>query len=83
MLLKILEIAPGKLVEVERYLFMQEYNKNKKFKGNEGKGEGRQGEKIVHIFLDTIDIISRKGLSSNILCRIFSVLSCLLKSKQT
>ena len=34
LLIKILEISPTKLIELERYLFYRDYNKNKKFKPN-------------------------------------------------
>lgn len=83
LLAKILEISPDRLIELERYLFYHDYNRLKKFKGNTEETGRREGEKMVHLFLDTINITSLRGLPNRILYRIFGVLTHLLKNQQT
>jgi len=43
----------------------------------------RQGQRLVHMLVDIINIVSLKGLASKILKGIFKVLTVLLRSKKT
>lgn len=71
-------------MELERYLFYHDYNRHKKFKGNVPEEFSRaEGEKLVHLFLDTVNIVSLKAIPNRILHRIFRVLAHLLRSQQT
>ena len=64
-------LSPERLVDLERYLFYRDYNRHKRFKGEKQEGGRPEGEKLVHLFLDTINITSLKALPNRILHRIF------------
>jgi hypothetical protein len=84
LLAKIIEVAPDRLVELERYLFYHDYNRHKKFKTNlPGDYTRAEGEKLIHLFLDAINIVSLKGIPNRLLHRIFRVVAHLLRSQHT
>ena len=83
-LVKILSIDSGKLLELEKLIFLGEYNSHKRMRIEQGEvGGQREGHKLVHIFIDILKIVEIKGVTIKIVPKIFSVLTSLLKNKKT
>lgn len=79
-----MEIDTEKIIELEKYIFNHEYNKFKKFKPNVEVAEVREGQKLVHLFIDLINIYSFKRWTSQInIGRVFKTITNLLKNKKT